>query len=161
MSPLFNVVSCKLTHLAVLLPRGPFYFFWPMANGCRHIEDLASNVLYHALPYRVLPFDAVNAVPMQGLRPPRIQEVDLRETLHRYAPGRRKPVGDAVRLTEEPFDQASALAAATLPGEPFDLATSLAVITLPNRPLLQASLLAAITVAKMYSKMMRCYNHRT
>ena len=117
-------------------------------------------MLYHALPCRVSPFDTVNAVSMQGLRPPRIQEVDLRATLHRYAPGRRKPVGDAVRLPEEPIDQASALAAATLPEEPFDLATSLAVITLPNRPLLQASLVA-ITVAKMYSKMMRCYNHRT
>ena len=95
-----------------------------MVNGCRHIEDLASTVFYHALPCRVSPFDAVNAVSMQGLRPPRIQEVDLRATLHRYAPGRRKPVGDADRLTEEPLDQASALAAATLPEEPFDLATS-------------------------------------
>ena len=84
----------------------------------------------------------------------------MQPTFHRHAPGWRKPDGDTVRLTEEPFDQASALAAATLPEEPFDLATSLAVITLPNRPLLQASLVA-ITVAKMYSKMMRCYNHRT
>jgi hypothetical protein len=36
----------------------------------------------------------------------------------------RKPVGDAVRLTEERFDQPFTLAAATLPEEPFDLATS-------------------------------------
>ena len=147
MSPLFNVVSCKLTCLAALLPHGPAYFSWPMANGCCHIEDFASTVLYHALTCRVSPFDAVNAVSMQGLRPPRIQEVDFRATLHQYAPGWRKPVGDAVRLTEEPFDQTFALAAANLPEEPFDLATSLAVITLPNRPLLQAST-AAIVVAK-------------